>query len=134
MLKNIFRAVLFNLLAIGLTSKLFSGLSFGNNPIILLYAAAALTIINFLVVPLLKILLLPINIITLGTFRWVVNVLALYLVVIFVPGFSLSGFHFSGLNLQGVIIPSAQLSVFWVYIIASLLIGTINSLLSWLVK
>lgn len=51
-----------------------------------------LTIINFTVKPIIKILTWPINFLTLGIFHLIINVLFLILASKLTPGFSLDGF------------------------------------------
>ena len=46
---------------------------------------------NALILPLVKVLTLPINVMTLGLFSLVINVLVFWLVSLFVPGFTVSG-------------------------------------------
>jgi len=57
-----------------------------------LIVAVILGIINTLIKPIILILTLPINILTLGLFTFVINALLLLLVARFVPGFTIEGF------------------------------------------
>src|SRR5579872_4583470 len=57
-----------------------------------LIVAALLAVLNILLKPILVILTLPINILTLGLFTFVINGLLLWLVGSFVKGFEVSGF------------------------------------------
>lgn len=89
-------------------------------------------IINFLLVPLLKILFLPLNLLTLGLFAWITNVLALYALTTLVSDFKLLSYAFPGYNLSGFVIPAYDLSPFFVAIVASFMIGFITHFLQWL--
>jgi len=55
-------------------------------------AAIALGIVNFLIKPVLIFLTLPVTIVTLGLFIFVINALLVLLVSHFVPGFRVDGF------------------------------------------
>lgn len=57
-----------------------------------LVAAVVLGIINAVLKPILLILTLPINILTLGLFTFVINALIILLAANLVPGFSVDGF------------------------------------------
>lgn len=57
-----------------------------------LLVVIVLGILNVLVKPILLLLTLPINILTLGLFTFVINALILYLAASFVPGFRVSSF------------------------------------------
>ena len=94
--------------------------------------AVAFMLINFILVPLLKILFLPLNLLTLGLFSWIINVLALYALTTIVSEFQLLPYSFSGAAVLGVTLPAMELSTFWVAILASFMIGTITHFLQWL--
>src|SRR3990167_5836050 len=93
--------------------------------------AVAFMLINFILVPLLKILFLPLNLLTLGLFSWIVNVLALYALTT-ISSFVLMPYNFPGITLAGVIIPPLTLTTFWVAVAASLIISVITHFLQWL--
>ena len=57
-----------------------------------LVAAAVIGIINLFIRPLVVALTLPINILTLGLFTFVINALLLMLAAYIVPGFTVAGF------------------------------------------
>lgn len=61
-------------------------------------AAAILGIINTVLRPVLLILTLPLTILTLGVFAFVLNALMLLLVAYFVPGFEIDGFFWAFLG------------------------------------
>jgi putative membrane protein len=61
-------------------------------------AAAILGIINTFLRPVLLILTLPLTILTLGIFAFVINALMLLLVAYFVPGFEVDGFFWAFLG------------------------------------
>lgn len=108
------------------------GLEFGNDPKILLSGALALTLVDALIKPLINLLLLPFNLITLGTFRWVSSVAALYLTTLVVPGFAIRAFVYPGLATSYFIIPSLTLSLLGAYILIAILVSFFVSLLFWI--
>lgn len=98
----------------------------------LLKAALVFALINLILLPLLKILLLPLNLLTLGFFAWATNVLALYFLIRIVPSLHLTSFYFSGINGMGLAISGMEVSAFWTAIIASLVIGIFTHFFHWL--
>jgi putative membrane protein len=56
------------------------------------FAAAVLGVLNALVKPVLILLTLPINILTLGLFTFIINAVLLELTAALIPGFHLQGF------------------------------------------
>lgn len=88
--------------------------------------------INLLLVPLLKILFLPLNLLTLGLFAWLTNVLALYALTTVVSEFKLLPFTFEGFQSGIIILPSVELTTFLVAVVASFVIGIITHMFQWL--
>jgi putative membrane protein len=86
----------------------------------LFLASLVLTILQKIVRPILGILFLPINIVTLGLFSWVLNVVILWLATYLVPGFEIKEMILFGVGLNS----------FWSLLVVSLLISFCQSLLS----
>lgn len=131
-MKTLLRYFLINLISLYITTRYIPGLAYTGGIKSLILGAAVFMLINFLLVPLLKILFLPLNLLTLGLFAWLVNVLALYALTTLVSDFVLMPYYFHGGNLAGVTIPAMQLTTFWVAVVASFMIGTITHFLQWL--
>lgn len=131
MKKNL-RLFLFNFVSLWLASAILLGVSFSAGYQIIALSALVLSLVNLLIKPLINILLLPINLLTLGGFRWLSNVIALYLVTLFVPQFKIAGFLFPGFNYEGFVIPQMYLSLFWVFVLTSFIISLTTAFLLWL--
>lgn len=99
-----------------------------------LIATAALSVANHFVRPFLNILLLPINLMTLGLLRWVSSIILLYIVTLVVKGFRIVAFDFSGFATQGITIPELHVTGFVALLVVSFLISFISSFLYWLSK
>lgn len=80
-----------NAVALFITAEFVDGVAAHSTEAILV-AAALLGIVNAFVRPLLILLTLPLNIITLGLFTFVINALLLRLVASAVSGFEVAGF------------------------------------------
>ncbi len=100
----------------------------------LLISALALTFLNKLAKPLLKLLFLPFNLVTLGLFRWLINVITLYLLTIIVPSLTIQAFTFNGFSWSSLTIPSFDLGTFYAYVLVSFVLGLTTSFLRWLIK
>ena len=131
-MKTLLRYFLINFVSLYLTTTLLPGLQFTGGVKSLALGALTFMLINFLLVPLLKILFLPLNLLTVGLFAWLVNVLALYALTTIVSDFVLTPYYFPGTNLAGISIPATELTTFWVAVLASLIIGIITHFLQWL--
>jgi len=133
-MKKYLRLYLYNFISLWLAANVLAGINLGEKYKTLALTALALTLINILIKPLINLLLLPLNLLTLGFFRWITGVIALHLVSIIIPEFEVSGFNFSGFSYQGFIIPPIYLPRFWVLVIASFIISFVISFLIWLNK
>lgn len=130
-MKSLLRYFLINLISLLIATRYIPGLTYSGGIKSLFIAALAFMGINYLLVPLLKILFLPLNLLTLGLFAWLTNVIALFALTT-ISDFQLAPFTFSGFTYNGFTIPSYELSTFMVAIVASFLIGLITHLLQWL--
>lgn len=132
-MKTLLRYFLINLVSLFLTTRIIPGLTYIGGVKSLLLGALVFMLINIILVPLLKILFLPLNLLTLGLFAWLINVLALYALTTIVSDFQLVPYNFSGASMLGITVPAVELSTFWVAVVSSLLIGLITHFLQWLV-
>jgi len=94
-----------------------------------LIASLIFVVFNFILSPIIKLLFLPINLLTLGLFRWLTNVLMLYLFDLVYDGISIVGFTYPGLNSKVIALPPGYLSLFWVLVMASLLMSFTYSII-----
>jgi len=83
----------------------------------LLLAALVLTLLQKVARPVLKILFLPINIVTLGLFSIIINVALLWLATYLVPGFSIEATTIAGI----------QFNQFFTLVIVSFLISFLQT-------
>lgn len=127
MRKLIFRLI-GTALSFYLTSQLIGG--FQLQPTIQTYFTASILfiLINTLIKPIIKLLLLPINLLTLGLFSWLVNVLVLYLFDFIYPGIHITAYDFPGYTSPLLSLPPQHLSLFWVLVLSSFFISLFYSL------
>jgi putative membrane protein len=83
--------VLVNALAIWLATAIVPGIDASSAGIVLV-AALVLGLVNAIVRPILLVLTLPLTLVTLGLFLFVLNALCLWLTSAIVPGFDVRGF------------------------------------------
>lgn len=131
-MKSLLRSFLINTAAIFFTSQLITGLSYNHQAETLFLSGAALTLVNLLVKPVIKLLTLPINLLTLGIFSWAVDILMLFIVTLLVPGFTVSGFQFYGFNVNGLVLPPFYVSTLLGFVSSSVAISFTSSFLTWL--
>jgi putative membrane protein len=109
--------ILINAVAIWLTSLLLPGFNFSGNFLNLIVVAIIFGLVNALIRPIVKLLTLPITLITLGLFTLVINALMLILTAWISSSLSLGGGIFQNL---------------WIAFVAAIIISVISTLLSWI--
>jgi len=86
----------------------------------LVIAAVVLTLLNKIAFPILKLLFLPINIVTLGLFNLLLNASMLWLATYLVPGFQISNLTVMGYDLNQ----------FFTLLFVSVLLGLLQGLIA----
>lgn len=111
-MKSLLRSALVAILSILVLTWFLPGISV-TNTVTLILAGVVLALLNMTVRPFLKIIFLPINLVTLGLFGWIINVIVLYLAMWLVPGFRIESFTFLGFALND----------FWSVVVVSFLLS-----------
>lgn len=83
--------LLLNSLAVYVTAKLLQGVTI-DSFLTAIVVSVVLSLVNTFIKPLLILFTLPVNILTLGLFMFVINALVILLVDSLVPGFGVGGF------------------------------------------
>mgnify|MGYP001591355684 CR=1 FL=1 len=133
-MRRIIRHYVLDTFALYLASQIASGMIFEKGFETLFITGGALALASILAKPVINILLLPINLITFGFFKWVSSAIVLYLVTLVVPGFKIIQFLFSGLATKYFDIPVVSLEGTLAYIAFSFLLSLITSILFWIFR
>lgn len=133
-MKGLLRHFIAETLALYLISRIFTGMVFDNGYQTLLLTGAVLMIFTIVVKPIINILILPINLVTFGFFKWVTSVIAIYIVALIVPGFHIVSFAFAGFSSKWIDLPSFSFGGFLAYLAFSFAISIFSSIVIWLVK
>ena len=118
-MKKILKFVLLISFALSLQNQLWQNLTFENGVWTVIKVAFVLTLFELLLKPIIKLLLIPINILTLGFFRIVINTVGFYLSVFLLSDFAVKNIHLPATSWQGFSIPELSFYGFWAYVISS---------------
>ena len=118
-MRKILKYTLLIAFTLALQNQLWHNLIFSENVWTIVKVAFILTIFEILLKPIIKILLLPINILTLGLFRIVINTVGLYLAVFLLSDFKVNLIAINAFTWQGITIPTLNFIGFWAYVINS---------------
>lgn len=133
-MKTLIKHFLIDTIGLYLVSLIFKGIVFGNGLSGILLAGLGLMATTLLVRPIINVLLIPLNLLTFGLFKWISNVVALYIVTLIVPGFKIVGFAFNGLSTKWLDIPSFSLTGILAFLAFSFVLSLITSTFYWLIK
>jgi putative membrane protein len=133
-MKRVIRHYIIETLSLYLVSNIALGMVFEEPTQTLLIAGAGLMAANFFAKPIINILLLPLNLVTFGFFRWVASAIALYLVSLIVPGFKVAFFELPQYTSRWIDIPNMRFEGVLAFIAFAFIMSLITSFMFWLNK
>lgn len=131
-MKKPIRHFVFNAVAILVLSNVLPGISYGGTLGNLLLIALVISLLNLFVKPLLKLVLLPINVLTFGLAGWLIQIMILYGTTLLVPDFVIGDYSLGPATIFGIALPKVHFSGFWSYLGSSLVFSIVSNLLYWL--
>lgn len=133
MIKNLIRHIAITLTSFYVTSLyLVSGFFIPLNLFTYAKIVVIFSLLTLIVRPILKILFLPINFLTLGLLGWLINVILLYLLVAFVPEVHFGVTTYPAFSWEQVFLPSIKLTPLWTAVATSISLTALNRTLKWL--
>ena len=118
-MKKILKFTLLISFSLALQNQFWLNLGFADNVWTIIKVAFILTIFELLLKPIIKILLIPINILTLGFFRIVINTVGFYLATFILSDFTVNSIHTLPFIWQGFSFPALNFVGFWSYVVSS---------------
>lgn len=134
LMKTILRNTAVYSLALSLLDHISDGLVVEGGFSTYILGGLALCLLFMVLKPILNILSLPLNLVTLGLFSSLTNVIILYLATVFVPQIRVSSFIFQGTNFAGFIIPQISFNTFFAFMVSALILSLIVGVTEWLIK
>lgn len=128
-MKKILRNIFVNFLCFWVIASLLPVIQYGGKIEVLVFASLALAVVNWFIKPILKLFFLPLNLITLGSFGWIINIIVLYLVTLFVNDFRIVAFVFPGFQFHGFSIPAISFNTFFAYLLVAFLFSLISDII-----
>lgn len=133
-MKGVLRTIGINTLALSLTSVLIPGFHINASLLSLLTAGLLLTLITFIVKPILQILSLPFTIMTFGLFSLITNAIVIWILQRFVPTLLITTFTVQRIAFAGFAIPKIEISsIILAYIVVAGILSCITAFIRWLI-
>ncbi|HKC14504.1 MAG TPA: phage holin family protein [Patescibacteria group bacterium] len=133
-MKSLLRAALINSFSLYVLSQILSGVRVSGGLSTYILAGVVLAVIYKILKPVLNIISLPLNIITLGATSFLINIALFYIATSIIPGISITAFTLNGFSFAGFVIPTMHLNTFFAYAAAALAQSVLVSFISWLRK
>lgn len=131
-MKSIIRHYIITLFILWVVDYVVPGFSITGGILTYAFAAAILFLLNIFAKPFLKILLLPISVVTLGLTGIFINTLLFFGLDYFMDEVTVTSWNFDGAGLFGYSVPAFEFGIIATYIVSAILISFLISFLRWL--
>ena len=133
-MKSLLRGIVLNSFALWIVSQIVGGLVIKGGFDVVALGGGVLTLMNLLIKPILSILTLPFNLLTMGLFSWLLNVFIIYLLTVVVSQISITSYTFPGANIGEFSAPRITISSFQTAILVAFLISVFTNMFIWLFR
>lgn len=130
-MKGLLRRFLFYTIALFATTQFLAGFHLSGGLQIYIITGIILSFMMVILKPVLNLISMPLNIITFGFASFLVNVVILFLLTVFVAQVSVEPFTLPGISFAGFAIPPIGLNKWFAYLVASLVLSAVYSILTW---
>lgn len=133
-MKRLIRSFSIQALSLYFANIIAVGLVFSQGAKSFFITVAVLTVSMYLVKPVVNLLLLPLNLVTFGVFRWVGFAVTLFIVDLVLEEFKVISFKFAGLSSELISIPPTEWTGVLSYVGFSFLLSLFVTLSYWVAK
>lgn len=130
-MKGLLRRFLFYTIALFATTQLLAGFHLAGGLQMYIVTGIILSLMMLVLKPVLQLLSMPLNLITFGLASFLVNAIILFLLTVFVSQVSVEPFSLPGISFAGFAIPAIGLNKWFAYLVASVVLSGVYSLLTW---
>jgi len=133
-MKGLIRNTVINGISLAVLNQIVPGVVISGGFKTFVIAGFILSLLLLILKPILNILSLPLNMVTLGLFSFFTNSIILYLLTIFVTDITVSKFTFNGFTFAGFIVPVMNFNTFYAFVITAAILSIIIAFFDWLIK
>ena len=133
-MKGLLRNTVINGVSLAVLNQLVPGVTIVGGFKTFLISGFILSLLLLIIKPILNILSLPLNMVTLGLFSFFTNSIILYLLTIFVTDITVSKFTFNGYTIAGFVIPVMNYNSLTAFILTAAILSLIIAFFEWLIK
>lgn len=133
-MKGLIRNTTVNSLSLYFLALGLDGVKIEGGAFIYILGGLILSIMLVTIKPILNLISLPLNLITLGLFSFFINAIILYLLTVFLPNISITSFTFNGFSFAGFIVPKIYFNTLMAFVASASILSIIHSYFDWLLK
>lgn len=133
-MKGLLRSAIVNALSLFLLTFFLSGVKVAGGLESFILDGVVLALVYKILKPIISIITLPLNILTMGTFTFLTNVLVFYFATRIASNISITEFTYPGLSFAGFVIPVIHLNTLFAYFAAAFFQSLFVSVIEWLRK
>jgi putative membrane protein len=133
-MKRILRLYAIDTFSLWVTTQVAAGMVFTGGNKTFFITGAAVMAVSLIARPVINMLLLPLNLVTFGLFRWVSSAVIFYLVTLLIKDFRLEHFRFEEFNNTWFYIPSFYFEGIIAFIGFGFIYSIVTSVIYWLTK
>lgn len=131
MLKSWLRLYAVHLLSLWITTLVISGFIITGSMQTFLVAGLVFWALRIFIHPILKILLLPINLLTANIMAWLLHLLTLYVLVALIPQITITAFTLPSYQIGSLTTPSYHLTAFMTALSSAFILNFVTRILNW---
>jgi len=133
-MKGLLKRFLFYTIALFITTQLLSGFRLTGGVQTYIVTGIILSLMMLILKPVLQFLSMPLNLITFGLTSFLVNAIILFLLTALAPQVTIQAFSLPGITFLGFAIPAIALNKWFAYLVASIVLSGVYSLLIWITE
>lgn len=132
-MKFILKRYLLTIASIFIVTQMIASFSVNNGWYGFFYVSLTLSILFYIIRPILNLIMFPINLLTLNLSNWLIQIVIFYVWTLVSP-IKIDFWHFGGLHIGPITLSNFDLLKWQVTILSALTFIIINKLLNWLFK
>jgi len=133
-MKKLLRMTFFNAVSLFLLTLAFPGVQVSGGVPVFILGGLLLSFISLFIKPIINIISLPLNLISLGFFSFLTNALILYILTVLIPQITVKDFTYPGFKYGGFIIPEIHFNLVFAYIVTACMLAVLDAFMSWITE
>jgi putative membrane protein len=134
MVKGFLRNILIFTYILFVLPKIIPGVEIDGGFMTFFMGGVGLALMFGILKPILNLISIPANLLTLGLFSLVINAVILYLLTVLVSDISITKFIYPKTELGGFVIPKIAFNTFFAYMYTAIVLSGINGAMQWMRK